>query len=109
MYMYMPTLGLWTSHPFSAAWSSVAGTVYSEKSDSRESLNRLPGERRETMISFLIRRRDGFTNKMIEAAEKHPDGEVRVMALAEGPYGMQFFLLVHILIMKMNRKRAFSS
>ncbi|KAJ9241045.1 hypothetical protein DTO169E5_3740 [Paecilomyces variotii] len=87
IYMYIPALGLWTSHPFSAAWISTDRAYYPEKNESSDSLKMLLGARQETTISFLIQRRDGFTNAMFKASEASPEGRIRVTALAEGPYG----------------------
>lgn len=89
IYMYIPALGLWTSHPFSAAWISTDRTSYSEKNESSDSIRTLLGARQETTISFLIQRRDGFTNAMVKAATSSPEGRIRVRAFAEGPYGME--------------------
>lgn len=91
VYMYIPALGLWTSHPFSAAWISTDRAYYPEKNESSDSLKMLLGARQETTVSFLIQRRDGFTNAMFKASEASPEGRIRVRALAEGPYGMKHF------------------
>lgn len=91
IYMYIPALGLWTSHPFSAAWISTDRAYYPEKNESSDSLKMLLGARQETTVSFLIQRRDGFTNAMFRALEASPEGMIRVRALAEGPYGMKHF------------------
>lgn len=48
--------------------------------------------RLETTVSFLIRKRDGFTRRLLDAVEKNPDGRERMVALVEGPYGLSLSL-----------------
>jgi hypothetical protein len=84
-YLYMPKIGLWTSHPFSVAWSEEAEQLDNEKD--------LPMNRqdilatRKTTISFIIRERTGFTKKLFKKAEASPDGKFVTKIFAEGPYG----------------------
>ncbi|PCH04686.1 Riboflavin synthase-like beta-barrel [Penicillium occitanis (nom. inval.)] len=93
MYLYIPALGLWTSHPFSAAWEStdnlhgsfsVTDSERSSNSSSRSILSSRQDERRT--VSFLIRKRDGFTKKMLKSVGLEFGLERRVLALAEGPF-----------------------
>ncbi|KAJ5566138.1 Riboflavin synthase-like beta-barrel [Penicillium sp. DV-2018c] len=88
MYLYMPCLGLWTSHPFTVAWTSRSGsTSEDEKRSSSDSLRALVGRSQTTTMSVLIKGKDGFTKKLIKKAEESPEGRVEAMALAEGPFG----------------------
>lgn len=87
VYLYMPSIGWWTNHPFSLAWSDDYQEVYTEKG--------LPMDRhdvlavKKTSMSLIIRRRTGFTDKLWTKAEKSPDGRFVTRAFAEGPYGVQ--------------------
>ncbi|KAJ5335150.1 Riboflavin synthase-like beta-barrel [Penicillium brevicompactum] len=93
MYLYMPRLGLWTSHPFTVAWTSTSGTAaLSEKRGSTDSLRALIGGSETTTMSVLIKGQDGFTKKLIQKAEDSAEGSIKAMALAEGPFGMNAFL-----------------
>jgi predicted ferric reductase len=87
-YIYMPTIGLWMSHPFSVAWSDEEDTnhLIPEKlpMDSQDVLTV-----RKTTISFIIRRRTGFTEKLFKKADQSPSGRFSTIAFAEGPYGSQ--------------------
>ena len=89
VYMYMPSVGLWTSHPFSLAWSQEVDSVTGEKA--------LPMARQDilatksTSTSLIIRRRTGFTDRMWTKAEKSPGGKFMTTAFVEGPYGDQSF------------------
>ncbi|KAL3476887.1 ferric reductase like transmembrane component-domain-containing protein [Aspergillus californicus] len=86
MYLYAPSLGLWTSHPFSVAWMSTEDTGVVDNRDSGDSFNLLLNERPRTTVSFLIRQRDGFTCKLLRRAVES-GGRFGVTALGEGPFG----------------------
>lgn len=83
-YLYMPSVGLMTSHPFSVAWSE-------EKEDlSGESLVMTRQDilaMRKTSMSFIIRQRTGFTSKLFRKADASPDKKFSTNVFAEGPYG----------------------
>ncbi|CAK49168.1 hypothetical protein CBS115989_2301 [Aspergillus niger] len=89
-YLYMPTVGLWTSHPFSVAWTSKDGTSVIEKSSSNssnDSLDRAVGGSHETTVSFLVKGRGGLTSKLVRKAGNSPERRFDAITLAEGPYG----------------------
>lgn len=89
MFLYMPCLGLWTSHPFTVAWSS-AGTDslnLNEKRSSSDSFAALLGGSDTTTMSVLIKGQDGFTKKLLDKVEESPEGRIKATALAEGPFG----------------------
>jgi FAD-binding domain len=83
-YLYMPAVGLWTSHPFSVAWSEEAENLDNEKlAMNRQDFLAM----QKTKMSFIIRARTGFTNKLFKKAEASPDGKFVTNCFAEGPYG----------------------
>lgn len=84
-YLYMPAIGLWQSHPFSVAWSEEAENLDEKKGipTSRQEILAF----RKTRISFVIRARTGFTNKLFNKAEASPEGKLITRCLVEGPYG----------------------
>uniref|UniRef100_A0A093VD47 ferric-chelate reductase (NADPH) n=1 Tax=Talaromyces marneffei PM1 TaxID=1077442 RepID=A0A093VD47_TALMA len=94
MYLYIPSLGLWTSHPFSAAWESADkphgsfSAMDSERSSNSSSRSILSDTARDTQrtVSFLIRKRDGFTKKMLKSVGLKVGLQRRVLVLAEGPF-----------------------
>ncbi|KAJ5683475.1 Riboflavin synthase-like beta-barrel [Penicillium macrosclerotiorum] len=89
MYLYMPCLGLWTSHPFTVAWTS-SGTEslnLTEKNSSSDSFASLIGGSETTTMSVLIKGQDGFTKKLLKKVEDSPEGTIKATALAEGPFG----------------------
>ncbi|KAJ5780717.1 hypothetical protein N7457_005877 [Penicillium paradoxum] len=88
MYLYIPSMGLWTSHPFSVAWTSTSDSLgLDEKRGSSESLKALTGGSQTTTMSILIKGQDGFTKKLIQKAEDSSEGRMKAIALAEGPFG----------------------
>lgn len=97
MYLYIPALGLWTSHPFSVAWESTNARYNSshemmewDMSGSRsfKTFTKVSDRRRQHTISFLIRKRDGFSKKILKSAGLKYDCRRKVVALVEGPFGM---------------------
>ena len=80
----MPSIGLWTSHPFSVAWSDVTDDL----SDKKLSMNRQDIlSMQKTSMSFIVRARTGFTDKLLRKAEASPEGRFTTKCFAEGPYG----------------------
>ena len=85
LYITIPSIGLWTSHPFSVAWSEEESGADSEKGlalDRQDLLTNFG-----TTVSLVVRRRTGFTNKLFQKAEASPNGRIALKALVEGPYG----------------------
>lgn len=82
-YLYMPSVGLWTSHPFSVAWSEEAESLDGDKlAMSRQDILAM----QKTSMSFIIRARTGFTNNLYEKASSS-GGRFTTRCFAEGPYG----------------------
>ncbi|KFY13784.1 hypothetical protein V492_03040 [Pseudogymnoascus sp. VKM F-4246] len=84
-YLYMPSIGLFTSHPFSVAWSQeeedpMAGDGLAVN---RKDVLAI----RKTSMSFVIRARTGFTNTLLQKAEAAPEGKMFTRCYVEGPYG----------------------
>ncbi|KAK4961569.1 hypothetical protein LTR10_002059 [Elasticomyces elasticus] len=90
VYMYMPSVGLWTSHPFSLAWSDEQPEFGGEKGlpMARQDIF---AARKAASMSLIIRRRTGFTDKMYRKAELSSGGKFMTTAFVEGPYGNQSF------------------
>jgi hypothetical protein len=92
-YLYIPSVGLWTNHPFSVAWSEEEEDVNSILSTTDE--KGLPVSRQDileqtnnkTSMSFIIRRRTGFTDKLFRKADLSAAGRFSTSAFVEGPYG----------------------
>lgn len=84
VYLYMPSVGMWTSHPFTVAWSEEKAVEQDKEMtvDRKEIL-----ELQKTSLSLVIRRRTGFTDRLYRKAEQAKDGQLAVRAFVEGPYG----------------------
>ncbi|KAK2757215.1 hypothetical protein FQN54_004729 [Arachnomyces sp. PD_36] len=85
LYLYLPSVGLWTSHPFTVAWSEAEEQMTDEKGlvMSRQDVLAL----QKTTMSLVVRRRTGVTDKLFERVNKSVGGRISLGALAEGPYG----------------------
>ena len=85
LYLYIPAIGWWSSHPFSVGWSQQEEIATDEKG--------IPMTRQEvfgsekTTLSLLIRRRTGFTDKLFQRAVNAAESRITLRAFAEGPYG----------------------
>jgi hypothetical protein len=91
-YLYLPSVGLWTNHPFSVAWSeeedSNPSITSSESEEKGLPMNRQDIlEQSKTSMSFIIRRRTGFTDKLFQKADLSAAGRFSTSAFVEGPYG----------------------
>ncbi|KAE8149061.1 ferric-chelate reductase [Aspergillus avenaceus] len=82
LFLYIPSISGWTSHPFSVAWSETT-TLNPNLLEKGLEPTTQPTEK-ATSISLLIRRRTGFTDRLYKAALSNPGS---VSALVEGPYG----------------------
>ncbi|EEH20070.2 hypothetical protein PABG_02329 [Paracoccidioides brasiliensis Pb03] len=91
LYLYMPSVGFWMSHPFTAAWSDAEEDLNEEKglARSRQDIQSMP---KTTTISLIVRRRTGFTNALFERASANRDGRISLNAYVEGPYGVDHSL-----------------
>jgi predicted ferric reductase len=86
-YIYMPSVGWWTAHPFSVAWTDEdMEENMSEKDSLPKSIDDYTLRKRN--IYFLIRRMKGFTSHLYAKTEK-AGGKLKTTALLEGPYNQQ--------------------
>lgn len=85
LYLYIPAVGLWCSHPFSVAWGDSEEVLTDEKGIPMTRQDVLAS--RKTTLSLLVRRRTGFTDKLFKQTERSPGSLATFRAFAEGPYG----------------------
>ena len=104
MYITIPSVGLWTSHPFSLAWSAESRTaaedpekgvtvvddILDKTTTAVQTTNVLGFSK--TAVSAIIRRRDGFTQQLYKKAAASSSGRFVAKAFVEGPYGGQHSL-----------------
>lgn len=83
-YLYMPSLSLWQSHPFSVVWGEDTVDPNAEKL----AMTRQDAMSAQTStISFIVRERTGVTHTMYKKAMASPDGRYSTRCWVEGPYG----------------------
>jgi predicted ferric reductase len=94
MFLTLPSIGLWTSHPFSVAWSSSTSltTLPTMEKSSPLSTFPLPSGPQKTTFTLLVRRRAGLTDTLFKRASLSPNATLSLTALCEGPYGLQHTL-----------------
>jgi predicted ferric reductase len=98
VYITIPSIGLWTAHPFSIAWSDAPELGLSRQSSltsqitTNHDLEKAVEPTRPQTFSFVVRARDGFTKRLLAHTIKHAPAHlghrVPVRALIEGPYGL---------------------
>jgi predicted ferric reductase len=86
-HIYLPRVALWSSHPFSIAWSQSLGytRLDSEKCTST-SLDLKHGDEPST-ISCVIRARSGMTRRLYDLSSKAEIDSIILWGAVEGPYG----------------------
>ncbi|PGH19352.1 hypothetical protein AJ80_03992 [Polytolypa hystricis UAMH7299] len=87
LYLYIPAVGFWMSHPFTAAWSDSEELANGEKG--LVTTQQDVSDSRKENISLIVRRRTGFTNKLYEKANERIGGRLSLNAFVEGPYGLE--------------------
>ena len=90
LYLYMPSVGLLTSHPFTVAWSDVV-EEYPEDKGLAMTRQDVVSYQRET-ISLVVRRRTGFTDSLYQRTKASVTGTINLRAFVEGPYGNEHVL-----------------
>jgi predicted ferric reductase len=84
-YLYMPSISFWQSHPFSAAWSEEGAVELAAEKLVMNRKDLLAYGK--TNVSFIVRARTGFTDKLYRMAASRPDGKLNTRCFVEGPYG----------------------
>lgn len=85
-HFYLPSIGLWSSHPFSIAWADLLppksvdpekGTVAIYEDTTAKSIS----------VSMVVRARSGFTRKLYEKASAQKGSTFIATGFVEGLYG----------------------
>jgi len=100
VHIYIPTLGRWSSHPFTVAWvresspQSISHPLERSADKNLEMVTSQPinGEslhfnKGKTSVSVVCRARTGFTARLLDAADKAPKRTLHTWGFVEGPYG----------------------
>ncbi|KAL3481501.1 hypothetical protein BJX99DRAFT_270714 [Aspergillus californicus] len=88
LYLYIPSISLWCSHPFSICWSSEEHNSLEDTSTRADTDENNPHKpKTQKQIYMLIQRRKGFTNTLARRVGRRANKTLSVHALVEGPYG----------------------
>ncbi|KAK3065353.1 hypothetical protein LTS18_014197 [Coniosporium uncinatum] len=92
VHVYMPTLSLWASHPFSVAWTETKMPQSSSLPVTEETKRMTVAdldlrEDKQTTVSLVVRARTGFTRKLYDRASSSASGVYTTWGAIEGPYG----------------------
>ncbi|KAF4151417.1 hypothetical protein CNMCM6069_003872 [Aspergillus lentulus] len=82
LYLCIPSISLWTSHPFSVCWTDTLDTPGSTTYTDENNIKPQP-----EAIYILVRRRTGFTETLARRVRRSVNQTLSVHALIEGPYG----------------------
>ena len=88
IFLTIPSVGLWTNHPFSVAWSDLEPPCMDPEKglDSHQNMDVLSMP--QTTISLIVRRRTGFTDRLWrKVGGLTLNGRLSLPAFVEGPYG----------------------
>lgn len=93
VHVYVPSLSLWTSHPFSVAWSQASQDVEMKPEKLPLHTNDIAPESGHSTISCVIRARAGMTRRLHDAACRQNNvRQSTLWAIIEGPYGSRHSL-----------------
>ncbi|KAJ5131212.1 FAD-binding 8 [Penicillium bovifimosum] len=97
VFVYIPTISWWMSHPFSIAWaesstnsttSSLLPTQTPKYADlEKQTTLPLPPTKPTTQISLIISAQKGMTRALYNAANASPTKSLTLPGFIEGPYG----------------------
>lgn len=87
-FVTVPAIGLWTSHPFSCAWSDESALPATDEKGLVIARQDILAQPETNTISAIIRGREGFTQKLFQKAANSAGGHLDLSAIVEGPYGL---------------------
>lgn len=88
VHAYLPTISLWSSHPFSVAWTRKYATSdpSTEKLPTSE-VDLTNEDKNRVSISLIMRARTGMTRSLFDKASRTSNGTFSTWGAIEGPYG----------------------
>lgn len=90
LYINIPHISFWASHPFSIAWADEQTQLQSDVEVGRrsDSTDKHPPQPRgnHSAMYLIIKRRSGMTNSLFQHIEANK-GRMECKAFVEGPYG----------------------
>jgi len=99
MFLWVPSVSKWHSHPFAPAWDNTPldedmsrlptrKMTEKKKQDDEEIVVEETVEEKKT-VTILVSRRDGFTHALAKKVEE-AGGTLEISAWVEGPYTSKF-------------------
>ncbi|KAH7371340.1 ferric reductase [Pyrenochaeta sp. MPI-SDFR-AT-0127] len=85
IHIYLPRLAIWSSHPFSIAWSQSSGCTTQVMEKLPSSIGDLKVDQGPSTITCVIRARTGMTRSLYKLVSKNDN--VWLLSVVEGPYG----------------------
>ncbi|KAJ0413074.1 ferric reductase like transmembrane component-domain-containing protein [Aspergillus carlsbadensis] len=86
IFICIPSIGWMTFHPFSVCWIDGPSKEVEIGVDEIEN-NRIRLPRKAEIVTLLVRRRTGFTDRLFQRAQRARDCQLTMGACVDGPYG----------------------
>ena len=87
VHVYLPRIALWSSHPFSIAWSQSSGYARLDSEKLPSNKDDLKIEKGTSAVSCVVRARTGMTRTLFDFASRARKDTVSWWGAIEGPYG----------------------
>ncbi|KAF2034229.1 ferric reductase [Setomelanomma holmii] len=87
IHVYLPRIALWSSHPFSVAWTHTSGYTLLDSEKLPSNIADLKIDSGPGTMSCIIRARAGMTRKLRSFAQRSDSDTVSLWGAIEGPYG----------------------
>ena len=85
VYIYLPRISWWQSHPFSVAWTNSTDDIQIPETDLEKGAAVVL--QTQTSFSLIIQAKAGMTQKLYQLANKTRGKRLTLTGLVEGPYG----------------------
>ena len=85
VYVYLPRIAWWQSHPFSVAWTTSTDDIQMPETDLEKGA--AMALQTQTSLSLIVQAKTGMTQKLYQLADKSRGKRLTLTGLVEGPYG----------------------
>tara|TARA_R110002003_G_scaffold296_2_gene18598 strand:+ start:9402 stop:11222 length:1821 start_codon:yes stop_codon:yes gene_type:complete len=87
VHVYLPRIALWSSHPFSIAWTHSSGYTLLDPEKLPSNITDINVDGGPSTVSCIIRARTGMTRTLYDLAQRTESNMVSLSGAIEGPYG----------------------
>jgi predicted ferric reductase len=91
-HIYLPRVALWSSHPFSIAWSQSLGYTRLDSEKCTSTADGLKLDDGPSTVSCVVRARSGMTRTLHDLTSNVESDSVTLWGAVEGPYGGHYTL-----------------